>query len=699
MARLSAAGVGMSGANLFVGCTRLLGQRGIRMENESLHLDFDRDSGLLKKIVNKLTLEEMEVQGNDFAVVAEGFTLTPKNTRLEFLEKKSAELVEVTYRAGERSVVAAYKLGARNQFFEKCLTVTSSSSYRLKTLVVSKLGFSGTALRFFRYPYQKNVTYFGRAERGGVFLGLELPFDASYLDEDEVVTLAYHPSLKVNADEHLTSEPMYFGAYKRGPGDLDESDLPLQSESEAMVHMTSTIIGPPRHGLVPMACGWHCEMEHSTYRTEAQVEADMRSIDFLAECGVDWVSDSHPWSGETEKMNALRQGDHYEVGPLVKKFLEYAREKKVNVIFWPTMNTTGFSWSAGARPFRPDRPDWLMFVSARGESLGKEFRSGNFYTETDNGNCIANEPFFEWLMGVQLDAMRTGCFSGWVMDGDFFGGGGMVLPVNCPSFGHDHLPGDSNYACERALTRMISRVLREFPRTYIGPMCRPSMDLGIWSNRLADAVFTLDEFGSPEPLAGLSNQPLNVVMGDKARRWSRLRVHRHFFPHYVDQPPTFAPAKSDEGQDWQSEKIDYVMLSALSSSPTQLYYLPTKAGIPAKDKAEIRKWLDWGRKNIRYLQVRKDLPQWPEAGKVDGNAHILEDRGMIFLFNPNPTPLPGRFRLDRDSLGITRGTRFEVGQSYPASETKQHLNIGEDVVWQVPPQSSVVLSIAPMTSS
>ena len=181
------------------------------------------------------------------------------------------------------------------------------------------------------------------------------------------------------------------------------------------------------------------------------------------------------------------------------------------------------------------------------------------------------------------------------------------------------------------------------------------MDLGIWSNRLADAVFTLDEFGSPEPLAGLSNQPLNVVMGDKARRWSRMRVHRHFFPHYVDQPPTFAPAKSDEGQDWSSEKIDYVMLSALSSSPTQLYYLPTKAGIPARDKAEIRKWLDWGRKNIRYLQVRKDLPQWPEAGKVDGNAHIIGDRGLIFLFNPNPTTLPGKFRLDRESIGLTGG--------------------------------------------
>ncbi len=59
-------------------------------------------------------------------------------------------------------------------------------------------------------------------------------------------------------------------------------------------------------GLVALACGWWCEMEHDTYRTEAQVEADMRSIDFFSECGIDGFTDNHPWSGETEMMNSPR---------------------------------------------------------------------------------------------------------------------------------------------------------------------------------------------------------------------------------------------------------------------------------------------------------------------------------------------------------------------------------------------------------
>jgi hypothetical protein len=36
-------------------------------------------------------------------------------------------------------------------------------------------------------------------------------------------------------------------------------------------------------------------------------------------------------------------------------------------------------------------------------------------------------------------------------------------------------------------------------------------------------------------------------------------------------------------REWPGESIDYVILSAISSSPNQLYYLPNKAGIPAED--------------------------------------------------------------------------------------------------------------------
>jgi hypothetical protein len=691
VARLGVGGLAMLSADLTGGCRRSE-HMGETLENETVRLVFDRDTGSLAGIQNKLSDESLGVRGDDFGLLAEEFKLSPRNMRLVTLKKTAPEAVEATYSSEGLQVVAIYKLRQNNHFVEKTLAITSPSAFRLKSVAVSNLSFSEAGLKWTRYPYLRNVTFFGRSGKGGIYLGLELPFDESSLKGDGTLRLGYQASLKVKAQERWESEPVYLGVYKRRPEEKEEAGLPLPSESEAMVAMTSAIMGPPRHGLVPMACGWWCEFEHQTYQTEAQVEADMRSLDFLADCGVDWMTDSHPWSGETDKMNALGQEDHYQPGPLVQKLLEHSK-KKVKIVFWPTMNNTDPWWKEKGKAFRSDRPDWLMYPE--GKTLSGKMITGVEIKEFVKGNCIANEPFCDWLLRLQVEGMSTGYFAGWVMDGDFFGGPGIVIPVNCPAGGHDHLPGDSNYACERALNRMMAKIRASFQDTFIGPMCRPAQDLGIWSNRHADGIFTLDEMGLPVPLPGLANQPINVTMGDKLRRWSRVRVHHHFFPHYMDQPLVFAAPKSMKGPDWPSEKIDYVMLSALSSSPNQLYYLPTKTGIPVRDKTEIRKWLDWGRKNIGYLQVRKDFPQWPEAGKVDGSAHIIEDRGLVFLFNPNPSALSGKFRLDRDSIGLTGGPRFEVEVIHPASQATQQANFGGEITWEVPAQSCVVLSITP----
>ncbi len=186
------------------------------------------------------------------------------------------------------------------------------------------------------------------------------------------------------------------------------------------------------------------------------------------------------------------------------------------------------------------------------------------------------------------------------------------------------------------------------------------MDLGVWSLRNADACFTLLESGTGD----------NLTAGDQIRHWSRIRVHRDFFPHYLDQPLLFPSREEGPGKppNWPKGHLDYILLSALSCSPNQLYYLPTKTGIPAADKAEIRKWLDWGRKHAEYLKVRKDLPDWPAVGKVDGSAHVVGDRGLIFFFNPGKKPLDGEFTLSEQSIGLRGQGSFRVRQVYPPSQ-------------------------------
>jgi hypothetical protein len=677
------------------------------LENDRLCLQFDREKGILTALGNKLTGETYGVAGDQFSVDAVGFVLDFPAATLVSLTRHDETLV-ARYRGGPMTVEAAYSLARGSHFAEKRITLACERDYGLRRVVVSRPAFSGHGLEIVRYGYpqfgrppgtEPISTYFGRTPKGGFFTGVEVPFDASSLSGGEVV-LAYAPSLKVKAKEQLICEPVYFGVYRRTPADelppahpsirgpqgaaqaATLEVLPLRCESDAMVAMTSAVLGPPRHGLVPMACGWHCEMEQHTYPSDEAVEADMRSLDFIAECGIDWVSSSHPWEGETEKMNALGEDDHYEPGPRVRRFLEHARKVGVRVVMWPTMNYTHPWWGKG-QPFRADKPEWLMTpqtLDGKPEIIKQ--RAGK-------ANCFANAPFFRWLSRINAESLATGYFDGWAMDGSFFGDGGWfttIIPVDCASGQHDHLPGDSNYACQRALNRLTADVRQRYPDEYVFT-CRPPMDLGVWSLRNVDACFTLLETGTGQS---------NVAAGDEIRKWSRVRVQHHFFPHYLDQPLLFpSRANRNAPPNWPSEKIDYILLSALSCSPNQLYYLPTKTGIPDEDKAEIRKWLDWGRRNVEYLKVRKDLPDWPAAGKVDGSAHVLGDRGLVFLFNPAETVLLGEFTLDDASIGLGREGKFRIVQVYPQPHRDIVAQSHETIRWEVPAQSAVVLRIQP----
>lgn len=704
----------------------------LTLENERLGLEFDREAGSLLAIRNQLTEETIHVAGDTIAVETEEFSVAQGECQVA-LKEVSSERIAFVLTHPRLTAEVTWSLHAGDGFAEKQVTVVFSDAVRWTRMLVGRpsLGLADLEMVTYRYPSFQRIestpihqrkktwkrppdteplkTYFGRTARGGLFTGLELPFDSSSRN-GTTVELSFAPSLHVKAGERVACEPAYFGVYRREARDTRAADwrpseettaddarlrnaagasasavLPLPSESAAMVAMTSAILGPPRHGLKAFACGWHCQMEHARYTPES-LEADLKALSLLQECGLDGVTDSHPWGGETEKMSQLREGDAYELGPEVRRFLARARQLGLTVTQWPTMNNTR-PWGGGepGRPFRSDRPEWLRGVP------------GEAYTGDDverfrqqRANCLACEPFFDWLLGIQRQALATGAYGSWGMDGDFWGSGAYfhtTIPVTCISEGHQHLPPDSNYACQRALNRLTAEVRRAYPDIYVVTY-RPAMDLGVWSNRQVDACFTLIETGS-----GASN----LDAGDEIRTASRIRVHHHFFPHTLDWPLLFPSYAGDNKSPlpWPHEHLDYILLSALSSSPNLLFYLPARTGIPSEDRAEIRRWLDWGRKHEAFLKVRRDLFDWPAADRVDGSAHILNDRGFVFLFNPGPTPRTTTFVLSEE-IGLTQSGRFLVDQEYPEGAGQAQVAFGERVRWEVPAESVLVLRIQPV---
>jgi hypothetical protein len=719
----------------------------LTLENAALRLEFDSEVGMLRSVVNRLTGERYDIIGDEYEIETVAFCRSQSDMSLVDFSATN-ETIEARYTDSDLSVEVTYQLNPADHFFQKHLVIRFVRDEALKGIVVSRpiLGRNGLEIICYRHPdfeWVSNYVYarhgqnfqracdtaptkvfFGRTDSGGFFSGMEMPFDNSTVSHGKV-TLGYAPNTNVRADELLRCEPMYFGVYSRGEyddrvlewkpipaeeitrqsgglafdgaaaaglgattnGERRASSethglLPLPSESAAMTAMASAILGPPRHGMMAFACGWHSQMEQDEYDSDEKLEGELGSLEFLASCGLDGVTDSHPWGGESRKMAGLGEGDRYTLGPRVQRFLERARELGLKVTQWPTMNNT-HPWRDYGRPFRLDKPGWLRGVEGEAHR-----RAGGGDFERREANCLGNAPFYKWFERIVLDdALDTNFYDSWSMDGDFWGTGAYfhtTVPVTCTAEDHDHLPGDSNYACQSRLNQMIASVRRRRPDTYIF-MCRPPMDLGVWAQRHVDACFTLIESGT-----GSSN----IAAGNEVRTASRIRIHHHFFPHWLDSSLLFPSfANPDRQPDWPSEKIDYLMLSALSCTPNLLLYLPTKTGIPESDRVEIHKWLAWGRDNEEYLFVRHDLFDWPCKGAVDGSAHLLGDHGLIFLFNPAAEKRMAEFVLNAESTGFTGEKPVTLVQEYPTGDWCETRQPGTIIRLPVPGEAVLVVRL------
>jgi hypothetical protein len=461
--------------------------------------------------------------------------------------------------------------------------------------------------------------------------------------------------------------------------------MPLPSEYQALSAMVTAEFGPPRHGLKAYACGYHCQMQLDGHDSEQELEADMKALELFKECGLDGFTESAPWGGETKQMNALREGDRFQLGDRNRRLLERAKELGLEVFQWPTMNNT-HPWNKLGGPLRLDKPEWLRVVKGKPSLRGDV---GSFRQQF--ANCVACEPFYNSLEKLVLDALATGYYKSWGMDGDFWGTGAYfhtTIPVTCEADYHDHLAGDANYACQRALARLFAKVRQEYPDIYM-IMCRPAMDLGVWALRHVDSCFTLIETGTGDS---------NIVGGNEIRTASRIRLQQQFIPPWLDEAllfPSYANPDRKSFPRWPGENLDYILLSALSSTPNLVLYLPGHDGIPEASRQRIKNWLDWGRKNGKYLLTRHDLFDWPAKGKVDGSAHLLGDHGLIFLFNSDGVEQTAGFALTPESTGFTGSSSVEVNQEYPARERREIHRPGASVRWPVPAESAVVLRLKP----
>lgn len=89
-----------------------------------------------------------------------------------------------------------------------------------------------------------------------------------------------------------------------------------------------------------------------------------------------------------------------------------------------------------------------------------------------------------------------------------------------------------------------------------------------------------------------------------------------------------------------------------------------ESNFSAEDRRWFRRWLDWTVENREYLRRTKTIIGQPAMGRIDGTSAIIDDRGFIFLFNPNARRLTAKFVLD-GSIGLTARGRYLLREIEP----------------------------------
>jgi len=124
-------------------------------------------------------------------------------------------------------------------------------------------------------------------------------------------------------------------------------------------------------------------------------------------------------------------------------------------------------------------------------------------------------------------------------------------------------------------------------------------------------------------------------------------------------------------RDWDVLGWKYSVLSSIGTAPFNhvINFIPARdpeefKALADEDKAWLRRWLDWTGENARYLHALRPIIGPPMLGRADGTAAFVEDRGFVFLFNPNPGRVEARFKLDA-SIGLAKGDRFVVREVHP----------------------------------
>ncbi len=569
------------------------------------------------------------------------------------------------------------------------------------------------------------INLFLRGEQGGCFAGLEYPY---WTQETRAsgFRLGYAPHYPAAGGEQFESEKFFVGVYgyegisRRSHGpypgpvkapfltllntgvyqQLSEATpgkpLPVCNANEevldwgevwAMQAFMRHVLPAhdlPEEGYWTLVNAWWVWAYHPDWKLSAS------TLELLRDSGVHDLMTRELWFGHSE--HPLMPDSLAALVPDAP--LDFRATDELHAL-WDYGKRIGVHVSSFVAPplSFTARPNWLS---------RNEKGQPSCYIGDVQASCPAVDEYMAFLLELHLHIFDRYQPRYWGFDGRWLSF--RELPYSdgdigfdpCYATGHGHPPGDNLYREWRNINRFLAALRQRYPRmcleTYYG-LKRG----GPWALRHLNATENYYESNGSDQ--------------NRFQQWHNQ--NDRFLPPDRNYSAVFGRTADD---------FRLSLLASLAGAP----YCQVGAGLPQLDNPDIRaffkQWRAWAGRHHRYLQVKRDLFGPPGYGRIDGSAHIIGDRGFLFLF---PTGLQPNAHTPENDEGIRRqistftktlraairlnhwigleaepGLRLQLTERYPREgAVLGAFACGDIFRYDMPPESAAVLEIEPATTT
>jgi hypothetical protein len=716
---------------------RASGNEPLVLENRHVSVEVDRENGGVRSIRDKELGVAYAFSGIGFEVETEAGIL------------RAGKAVEAEVRGGEATfrfsgggleVALRYTLGAEDRFVEKWLEIKASDGkpYFLKSVVLEDT--KTTAFSEIRFHDDQTIWHcpinlFLKAEKGGCFAGLEYPYWDLKQQDAPGFRLGYQPNYPAAAGEVNISEKYFLGVYrKEGIYRISQGPYPGRGRHR-YISFAGTGLSQHFKGGVPPAVK-DVPIETLDWGEVWAMQAFMQRVfpdQPLPEDGY-WMWQNGWWAGlfnpKIEILNILKSAGIHDImtahtwygrgnHPIAEPYLSQMRvepmgfpvDKAVAGMPGPAGPSAG--WHSPQEvlldQFKPGgyTPDFRAppameaFVSA-GRKMGVYVSSfalpgiwfdrkpewgsidpqGNpsVYLFGRKVSCPADDDYMKHLLALHEAVFEKYQPRWWGWDGRWMSfwevahyrpGPQGCGPDPCYAKNHGHLPGDNFYREWKNIQFFLKELRRRHPR-----MC-----LEAYYGLKRGEPWALRYINSAENYYESSGADIN-----RLEAWHNQ--NDRFRPVYKNYCSVFGESP---------EQFRNSVISTLSMS-SYCQIGPGFKGLSHEENREfLKKWRRWASENYAYLKVKRDLFSSPGDLPVDGSAHIIKDRGFLFIFPMGGQKVRASIPLNRWlALEENPGALYQIREIYPREGTDLGIfRYGEAFLYDMPPSTPVVLALEP----